>query len=148
MSREISGSKYYEGAAVFKDSLPQILPINNEIEAARLHNKQKINQKQQARKVFICFEFSKIGEIDTLNERYQAVFHIEIRWIEQEIIEKYEPDKHWNPKIYVENVFQEIVENKKYTTQPIPQTNYTLITESRRIKGIQKLKSKYFLIKF
>lgn len=62
--------------------------------------------------VQVAFEFVSIGEIDTLNEKFQAEVIIESRWkieIADEDLEDldlenyYDPRKFWNPLLYVEN---------------------------------------------
>jgi hypothetical protein len=85
--------------------------------------------------VQIVVEFAKIGEIDTLNERYQAEFYIEAKWIEKTEITEYDPNVHWNPKIYVENTYQEPKEVVKYDLSRDVDNNL-VITEIRHIKGM------------
>ncbi len=80
-------------------------------------------------------EFVKIGFIDTAKEIFKAVIKIRTKWYEQKIIEDYDPKKHWNPKIYIENAlanvnyFQDVI----YKTKQLGEI--TEITEIRTIKG-------------
>lgn len=53
-----------------------------------------------------AFEFTRIGEIDTLDEKFQAEVIIESKWkidpmTEPDILNKgeYDPKKNWNPKL-------------------------------------------------
>jgi hypothetical protein len=92
-------------------------------------------QSNTVKKVYVSVQITKIGDIDTMNERFQAVFNIESRWIEDQIIDKYDPEKHWNPKVYVENVFQDINEDIKYQIERVTNSNRTVVVEKRKIKG-------------
>ena len=67
------------------------------------------------RTVQVTFEFTRIGEIDTINEKFNAEIYIESKWIETENIQSYDPEKNWNPQIYIENTLQEPKEKVKYS---------------------------------
>lgn len=56
----------------------------------------------QAKTVLVAIEFCRIGEIDTMNEKYHAEIQIETRWIENDVIDEYDAEKHWNPKLFIE----------------------------------------------
>jgi hypothetical protein len=91
---------------------------------------------KNARNVYVSVQITKIGDIDTMNDRYQGVFEIESRWIDDELIQKYEPSKHWNPRIYIENIFQDINEEIKYEiVERIFQSKQTIVVEKRKAKG-------------
>ena len=64
--------------------------------------------------VQVTVEFVKIGEIDTINEKYNAEIIIESKWITKDIIDVYNPEQHWNPQLYIENILQESTEKIKY----------------------------------
>ena len=64
--------------------------------------------------VQVTVEFVKIGEIDTINEKYNAEIIIESKWITKDTIDVYNPEQHWNPQLYIENVLQESTEKIKY----------------------------------
>lgn len=55
--------------------------------------------------VKVMIEFSKIGEIDTMNEKYNAEVFIEAKWETKELIEEYDHKKNWNPQLYIEKYF-------------------------------------------
>jgi hypothetical protein len=91
-------------------------------------------ERINARQVEIMVEFVRVGEIDTMNERYNAEFNIEAKWIDNLVTDKYDPKVHWNPEIFIENALN--------TTQVV---NYNLdkkhdgsvyVIECRNIKGI------------
>ena len=87
-----------------------------------------------ARRVRVMIEFTKLGEIDNLNDRYQAVFNIDSSWIEPTDIDFYDPSRHWNPKLYIENAFQEPKEAITYSMRRDSEQNL-VITEHRETKG-------------
>jgi hypothetical protein len=95
-------------------------------------------ENPEFRYVQLLVEITKIGEIDTLNERYQAEFYIEAKWVEKHAaadMVEYDPRVHWNPKIYVENTHQDPKETVRYDLARDEDNNLT-ITEIRHIKGI------------
>lgn len=68
--------------------------------------KQALKTNSVKHVVQTAFEFTSIGEIDTLNEKFQAEVTIESRWkidalAEPDILNKgeYDPKKNWNPKL-------------------------------------------------
>lgn len=67
------------------------------------------------RYVQVTIEFVRIGEIDTMNEKYNAEIFIESKWIENNGILEYSPEKHWNPQLFIENALQEPKEKIKYS---------------------------------
>ena len=54
------------------------------------------------RHVQVFVEFRRIGEIDTMNEKYQAEFVIEAKWTMADLGGDYNPHIDWNPQIYIE----------------------------------------------
>lgn len=52
----------------------------------------------------------KIGDIDTLNEKFMAEAFIEARWIDRELSPsvKYNAESMWNPKLYIVNGLGEL----------------------------------------
>lgn len=86
------------------------------------------------RHVQLLVEFTRIGEIDTLNERYQAELYIEAKWIEKDPITEYDAKVHWNPKLLIENTFQELKETTKYELSK-DLNNNTIVTEIKHLKG-------------
>jgi hypothetical protein len=68
----------------------------------------------EKRTIQVYFEFIRIGEIDTMNEKYNAEICIESKWIEKDLIQNYNPDQHWNPQLFIENTIQEPKEKIKY----------------------------------
>jgi len=71
------------------------------------------------RLVEVTVEFIKLGEIDTMNEKYSAEIFIETKWIEPEPVSFYDAERHWNPKLFIENALQEPKEKIKHRLQKI-----------------------------
>ena len=103
-----------------------------------------------------------LGEIDTLNEKYQAHASIESRWgvafhqfssAEQArllqgkslSLDKY-AESHWHPQLYIENGLGDLKEQLKYTAKLNRDDNRIYICEHRIIKGLfwEKLELHHF----
>jgi hypothetical protein len=107
-----------------------------------------------------------LGEIDTLNEKYQAHVSIESRWTvsSDEILSNLSSDDqqrltdgksirlnkydeyHWHPQLYIENCFGELKEQIKYSAKISKEDNKIYICEHRDIKGLfwEKLELHHF----
>jgi hypothetical protein len=89
---------------------------------------------KQTRIIEVKIEFLSIGEVDTMNEKYQAEVKITAKWFETEDIVKYNRKKNWNPKLYIENALHDLKEDIKYKVTKVE--NKTVITEIRFCKGL------------
>lgn len=89
-----------------------------------------------AREVNIQIEFVRVGEIDNLNEKFHGEVRIDSSWIERSHanIDYYDPEIHWNPKLYVKNLISDAKEKLKYEIQVLGDGVYR-ITEIKSIKG-------------
>lgn len=76
----------------------------------------------------------RIGEIDTINEKYHAEIRIESKWVENEDILEYDRNRHWNPELFIENSFNELKEEINY--ELVKQNGKTYVTEIRIAKGM------------
>ena len=74
----------------------------------------QITNLRKQRVVQVTVEFIRLGEIDTMNEKYNAEICIESKWIEKDLIQNYNPEQHWNPQLFIENALQEPKEKIKY----------------------------------
>ena len=54
--------------------------------------------------------FLQIGEVDTMNEKFQAIVKIKSKWLENEIITDYDPKGYWNPKLFIENALHVLIQ--------------------------------------
>ena len=72
------------------------------------------NYLKEPRIVHVSVEFTRLGEIDTMNDNYNAEICIESKWIEKDHIQNYNPEQHWNPQLFIENTLIEPKEKIKY----------------------------------
>ncbi len=107
-----------------------------------------------------------LGEIDTLNEKYQAQASIEARWrvdIDQlssdlspddqkrlsdgkSVTLTNYPQTHWHPQLYIENALGDLKEQIRYSAKRSKEDNQIYVCEHRDIKGVfwEKLELQYF----
>lgn len=147
-------------------------------------NKLKAQKKRasfsstKVKEVEIRIIFLRIGDIDTLNERFFAEILIESKWEDPELNVEFDseisspndeeekelnqPNKYWNPKIYVENslndpkqtvyykVKKEVVDNQLERSdvdlKQLKSVAKFWLYEYRKIKGyfFEKLDLQYF----
>jgi hypothetical protein len=89
-------------------------------------------------------EFLTFGEVDTFREQFKASVLIRSRWIEPEAIDEYDPEKHWNPHLYIQNLmFEKFFETIKYKCVKLD-NNRTEIHEIRTCQGLTRLIFFYF----
>ena len=101
----------------------------------KYHNGLLNDSDNTPKVVNVAIEFLKIGEIDTMNEKYQAEARIESRWHEKQQISEYDRKKHWNPELYIENILQETKEQIRYEISNDLRNGGVTITEIRTVKG-------------
>lgn len=128
-------------------------------------NVRPIRTKSSGRIVQIRLIFIRIGEIDTLNEKYQAEIYFEARWTEKislnnfnlnlqqekEFVqerrtiklENFNPNANWTPMLFIENAIGQIGELERwFTGKRILNESTTSplfeveICEHRRFKGV------------
>jgi hypothetical protein len=85
------------------------------------------------RVVQISIQFLRIGEIDTINERYYAEISIESKWIDVGDANNYDPKTRWNPKLYIENILLEPKEVINYEIKKF--YDMIRVKETRVVKG-------------
>ena len=95
--------------------------------------------------VQVTIEFMRMGEIDTLNEKFNAELLIQAKWraaeSEEHIVNEYDPKVHWNPMLYIENAFSEPKESVRYEMTRDQaaggaERGLLTITEKRLVKGV------------
>ena len=107
------------------------------------------------KQVYIRLTFFRIGEIDTLNEKYQAQASIEARWSVQfeelsanlsaddqkRLVEgksisllKY-AENHWHPQLYIENAVGDLKEQIRYSARKSKEDHEFYVCENRDVKG-------------
>ena len=86
----------------------------------------KVNNKRQKSPTVVIItkiEFVRIGEIDTMNDKFNAEICIESKWIEEDNnidIDNFNPKNYWNPGLFIENTLAD----------PKEKTNYDIIKQS------------------
>ena len=122
--------------------------------------------EQSMKTVYIRLMFFRIGEIDTLNEKYQAQASIEARWTVdyEKLAADLSPDdqkhlldgksvtlnkyteKHWHPHLYIENAVGDMKEQIRYSARKSPKDNEFYVCEHRDVKGFfwEKLELEHF----
>jgi hypothetical protein len=107
-----------------------------------------------------------LGEIDTLNEKYQAQAAIESRWVvdidklssdlssdDQKSLSDGKsitltnyPQRHWHPQLYIENAIGDLKEQIRYSAKRSKEDNQIYVCEHRDIKGVfwEKLELYHF----
>lgn len=106
------------------------------MDVERKESLQEINVNLRQRIVQIGIQFDRIGEIDTVNENFKAEVSIEAKWKENRVIKKYNPEKDWNPRLYIENSLQETKDLTRYYVENDETTNTCTITLRRIVRGI------------
>jgi hypothetical protein len=64
--------------------------------------KPLVKRSTRSRTVTIGIQFDRIGEIDTMNEKFYAELTIESQWRENKIIHNYDTNVDWDPKLFIE----------------------------------------------
>ena len=110
--------------------------------------------------------FCILGEIDTLNEKYQAQLAIESRWIvdADRLSSQLSPDdqrrlaegksvsllkyaeSNWHPQLYIENALGDLKEQIRYSAKKSRDDQQVYVCEQRDVKGVfwEKLELHHF----
>ena len=87
--------------------------------------------------VYVQVSFTKIYDIDTVSQRFQAEAIIETKWSDpsiRSVDQTSDASKIWRPEIYIDNVIGDLKEDVYYRT--VMDGNDTMVCEIRRIKGL------------
>ena len=122
------GCKYDEQVKFLLQDLNQSLNI-------KLNGFIFENKKMNQITVYVYLVFLKIGEIDTIKERFQADAYIESYWNDSTVDYKapFDPRKHWNPDLQIENSIGELKQEIRYKTKKV--NGLCRIHEIRNVKG-------------
>jgi hypothetical protein len=101
------------------------------------------NERDQStlRDVFVHVSFTKIHDIDTINQRFQAELLIESRWLHENQSLKLNSDDlssskiEWTPEICIENAVNESKEEVSYKIYKDSKSQL-IASEIRRVKGV------------
>ena len=90
--------------------------------------------------VYIQVSFTKIFDVDTINQKFQAEALIESKWIDPNIhslSDSIEASEIWKPDIFIENAISDLKED--VTFKVLPATDLTsdsfMVCELRKVKG-------------
>jgi hypothetical protein len=89
--------------------------------------------------VFIQVSYTKIYEIDTINQRFQAEAIIESKWHDPSVTsadDKIDTDEIWTPGLYIDNAIKDLHEDISYKIVPDRVSKKFLICEMRKVRGI------------
>jgi hypothetical protein len=86
-----------------------------------------------AKLIEVRIEFLSFGEVDTMNEKFQAEVKVRSRWYDDEDIEIYDKSIHWYPKLFIENALHDVKEEISYQVDKL--NDKSIITEIRIAKG-------------
>jgi hypothetical protein len=86
-----------------------------------------------AKLIEVRIEFLTFGEVDTMNEKFQAEVRVRSRWYDDEDIDIYDKTKHWYPKLFIENALHDVKEEISYQVDKL--NDKSIITEIRIAKG-------------
>lgn len=94
----------------------------------------KGESEDYARLIWVRIEFVTIGEVDTMNEKFQAEVKIRSKWYDQGDFTEYDKNKNWYPKLYIENALHDVKEEISYSVTRL-EDDKCMITETRVAKG-------------
>ena len=100
-----------------------------------------IANNTDVKEVQVRIEFISFGDIDTMNDKFNAEVRIASRWIDdktdfgdERVFEKDKKFKFWHPNLFIENALT-IQEEKCYTIEPLEKGLGSMVTETRTAKG-------------
>ena len=83
-----------------------------------LNHYRAFNSNVSQRVVYIEYECLRVGEIDTMNQKYYAEYLFTFSWNENEHISFYDKRKDWNPLIFYDNFIGKPDEIEEYELKP------------------------------
>ena len=116
----------------------KILNLGNKIEnnEERFIRNTPSNNFSSINNVYININFTKINDIDTINQRFQAQIEIESKWYDSTVIsDSIDEKKIWKPDLYVENGIKDVREEVTYHVLKNDQKSCN-ICEIRKVTGI------------
>jgi ribosome-interacting GTPase 1 len=92
-------------------------------------------EKSSKKNVYLCIEFHRVGQIDMMNEVFQATVNIYASWEVDKIIEEFVESKEWTPSLYIENLVDEKQKKIQYKIEKIGEKNATKVTQITNVNG-------------
>lgn len=138
----------------FSAKIMDLKSTKKKLDFLNLSYEQDLEKLPKSYAVELHVVIIKIGQIDTKNETFYAEFFLEATWIEEKRKFDsnnfyYDPKKHFNPDIYINNSIGEPLQDITYYLRASFENNpskYVLVSERRKIRGYfwQKFDFKYF----
>lgn len=91
------------------------------------------NANKYIRLIQVSIEFLTIGEIDTIDEVFDAELRIKSTWCDNDEIDTYDTNVHWCPKLFIVNALPDVAEEITYSV--VRHESKSIITETRIAKG-------------
>lgn len=100
-------------------------------------------RKKSFKEVELTFEFYRIGLIDSIAGKFEASLIIQAKWFDDKNLEEnkdimsYDAEKHWNPKLYIENdlsVTEEMVHSVVQESESL-----VCVTEYKILEGCKSV---------
>ena len=106
---------------LFKENFAQSLDNNLNVEPVHHHHQHRGGIMTSPYLVKVRAVFLKVGDIDTLNEKFMAEAFIEASWIDSALDPQinYNAELHWNPKLYVLNCLGDLKQQIWYNQYSI-----------------------------
>ena len=106
---------------LFKENFAQSLDTNLNVEPVHHHHHRGGIMTISPYLVKVRAVFLKVGDIDTLNEKFMAEAFIEASWIDSALDPEtnYNAELHWNPKLYVLNCLGDLKQQIWYNQYSI-----------------------------
>lgn len=134
-------------------------------------NNSKINKNPSfhfgQKEVQIRIIFLRVGDIDTLNEKFFAEILVETKWEEASLVAEFSssletnidycseekeltnPNKYWNPKIYIENALNDPKQTVHYKIKKeLKNTNDSEFYNEPNIDETKSSKFKYWIYEY
>jgi hypothetical protein len=114
----------------------EVKKIKNRVTFIDMGNeKPRQNSLILPRLVEVSIVFLQIGEVDTINEKFQANIKITSKWCEYTVLDDYDSRKDWNPEIFISNVLHLEKFKEEISYDLLKYSDKTIIIETRISKG-------------
>ena len=91
------------------------------------------NANKYIRLIQVSIEFLSIGEINTIDEIFDAEIRIKSTWCDNEEIDTYDSQINWCPKLFILNALPDVDEEIEYSV--VRYESKSIITETRLARG-------------
>lgn len=115
-------------------SLTNLIKMTNEKLDLYINNEYVMNKGQPV-SVNVYVVFLRVGEIDNVKEQFQAEIYMEAKWRDDEVdwTVPFDPNIHWEPEIYIENMIKYTKQEITYRVELV--NDQVIVHECRLIRG-------------